>query len=196
MLVKNSWSFILYVWYSKQEQKQLCGQQQVNSETDSQVYTVYWIDEGLAPAAMLVQYHTPKLFLGCAVLVLYSNSSDVFSLSSLLNRHIWKNTCFTCTCYFFTPLALTSAFLTSDKSDFFERKNNWASDAASFIGLAWCCLQAHQRYMLFICVYPTMRTVLRRCCIQSRLSAVVDQEIAPVHDHFYFYMCQPGEMYQ
>lgn len=193
MLVKNSWSFILYVWYSKQKQQQLCGQQQVNSETDSQVYTVYWIDEGLAPAAMLVQYHTPKLFLGCAVLVVYSNSSDVFSFSSLLNRHIWKNTCFTC--YFFTPLAATSAFLTSDKSDFFERKNNWASDAASLIGLACCCLQAHQRYM-FICVYPTMRTVLHRCCIQSRLSAVVDQEIAPVHDHFYFYMCQPGEMYQ
>lgn len=109
MLVKNSRTFILNMWYSEQKQ-QLCGQQQVNSKTDSQVYTVYWRDEGSAPAAMLVQYHTPAL---------PGKSSDVFSFSSLLSYHIWKNTCIPHTCYL--------SFLAPNKS---ERKSN--SSTATF----------------------------------------------------------------
>lgn len=181
MLVKNSWTFILNVWYSKQNQ-QLCGQQQVNSKTDSQVYTVYWIDEGLAPAAFNWQ---PCWF------------------STTLQNSSWDAQCLDCTanpvmCFLLVLCwAITSertlASPTHATCHFWHWTNQRGRATPARTHLKRSSLMGRWRFSR---VHPTMSTVLHTRCLQSRLSAVVDQEMPPVHDHFYFYMCQPGEINQ
>lgn len=96
-------------------------------------------------------------------------------------------TCHT-TCFFFGFFFLHFWYLTNQRG---RATPAWPTVK----GLTWCFLRAHQKAggASAVCT-PTITTGLHTWCTESRLSAVGDQEIPPVHD--YFCLCQPGEIDQ